>query len=61
MRDGAIDGLSIGFRTRKALRDARTGQRRLYEIDLWEISVVTFPMLPGARIAAVKDAVLNPR
>ena len=55
MRDGAIDGLSIGFRTRKAIRDSRTGQRRLYEIDLWEISVVTFPMLPGARIGAVKN------
>lgn len=55
MREGAIDGLSIGFRTRKALRDARSGQRRLYEIDLWEISVVTFPMLPGARVSAVKN------
>jgi HK97 family phage prohead protease len=61
MRDGAVDGLSIGFRTRKALRDARTGQRRLYEIDLWEISVVTFPMLPGARIGAVKQAMFNSR
>ncbi len=56
MRQGALDGLSIGFRTRKAIRDARTGRRRLYEIDLWEISVVTFPMLPGARVSAVKAA-----
>ena len=56
MRDGAVDGLSIGFRARKALRDARTGLRRLYEIDLWEISIVTFPMLPGARVSAVKAA-----
>jgi uncharacterized protein len=56
MRDGALDGLSIGFHTRKAARDARTGQRRLYEIDLWEISVVTFPMLPGARISAMKSS-----
>jgi len=54
LRAGAIDGLSIGFRTRKAVRDARTGLRRLYEIDLWEISIVTFPMLPGARVRAVK-------
>jgi phage head maturation protease len=30
--------------------------RRLYAVDLWEISVVTFPMLPQARITAVKDA-----
>lgn len=56
IREGGLDGLSIGFRTRKAVRDARTGQRRLYEIDLWEISIVTFPMLPGARVSAVKAA-----
>jgi HK97 family phage prohead protease len=56
MREGALDGLSIGFRTRKAVRDARSGLRRLYEIDLWEISIVTFPMLPDARISAVKAA-----
>lgn len=55
MQGGALDGLSIGFRTKKAVRDAKTGQRRLYEIDLWEISVVTFPMLPGARIDTFKS------
>jgi HK97 family phage prohead protease len=54
LREGALDGLSIGFRARKAVRDARTGQRRLYEIDLWEVSIVTFPMLAGARVSAVK-------
>lgn len=54
MREGAIDGLSIGFRARTALRDPRTGQRRLIEIDLWEVSIVTFPMLPGARVNSVK-------
>lgn len=47
---GAIDGLSIGYR---ALRSARTpgGGRRLSEIELWEVSLVTFPMLSGARAA----------
>jgi HK97 family phage prohead protease len=54
LREGALDGLSIGFRARKAVRDARTGRRRLYEIDLWEVSIVTFPMLAGARVSAVK-------
>lgn len=54
MRAGALDGLSIGFRTVRARRDAATGVRRILEADLWEISVVTFPMLPGARIEAVK-------
>jgi HK97 family phage prohead protease len=56
IRAGALDGLSIGFHARKAARDSATGQRRLFEIDLWEISIVTFPMLPGARVFAVKDA-----
>jgi len=56
MRDGALDGLSIGFRTVKARRDAGSGIRRIVEADLWEISVVTFPMLPGARIETVKRA-----
>jgi HK97 family phage prohead protease len=48
---GAVDGLSIGFRTVKSTRDPRTGHRRLWEIDLWEISIVTFPMMDRARIA----------
>ncbi|PPD19073.1 MAG: HK97 family phage prohead protease [Methylocystis sp.] len=55
MRKGAIDGLSIGFRTLRATTEKSSGVRRLHEIDLWEISVVTFPMLSQARIGAVKQ------
>jgi HK97 family phage prohead protease len=47
---GAIDGLSIGFRTVTAARDRGSGHRRIHEIDLWEISIVTFPMMAEARI-----------
>ena len=54
LRAGAIDGLSIGFRTSKARIDPRTRIRRIYAVDLWEISIVTFPMLTGARVRAVK-------
>jgi len=54
MRAGALDGLSIGFRAVRAKRDRPGGVRRILEADLWEISVVTFPMLPGARIDTVK-------
>jgi HK97 family phage prohead protease len=54
MRAGALDGLSIGFRTVKGRRDRISGVRRLEKVDLWEISVVTFPLLPEARVAAVK-------
>lgn len=56
MRAGALDGLSIGFRTVKGRRDRASGVRRLEKVDLWEISVVTFPLLPEARIAAVKSS-----
>jgi hypothetical protein len=54
MRAGALDGLSIGFRAVTAKRDPATGVRRLARIDLWEISVVTFPMLADARVAHAK-------
>jgi uncharacterized protein len=56
MKSGAIDGLSIGFKTVTARRDPRSGIRRLQKIDLWEVSLVTFPMLPQARVSAVKRA-----
>lgn len=56
MRAGGLDGLSIGFRTVRGRKDARSGFRRLLEVDLWEISVVTFPMHPAARVSAVKAA-----
>jgi uncharacterized protein len=49
---GILDGLSIGFRTVTARTDAKSGIRRVAEVDLWEVSIVTFPMLPGARITA---------
>ena len=52
----ALDGLSIGFRTVKASREAGTGHRRLHEIDLYEISIVTFPMMEDARIASPLSA-----
>ena len=59
MRDGAVDGLSIGFRVERARAD-RAGLRRIEKLDLWEISVVTFPMLPGARVSAVKRSLSLP-
>ena len=49
LRAGAVDGLSIGYRTVRAEAIKATGGRRLVEIDLWEVSLVTFPMLPTAR------------
>jgi Escherichia/Staphylococcus phage prohead protease len=52
---GAIDGLSIGYRTVKATKDDK-GRRLLHELELWEVSLVTFPMLPSARVGAKGDS-----
>ena len=60
-KEGAVDGLSIGYRVERARPDRAGGVRRLESLDLWEISLVTFPMLPGARVSAVKrEACLIP-
>ncbi len=55
VRIGALDGLSIGFRTVAAGRDPARRARILKAVDLWEISLVTFPMMPGARIAGLRN------
>ncbi len=55
VRIGALDGLSIGFRTVVAGRDPARRARLLKAVDLWEISLVTFPMMPGARIGGFRD------
>lgn len=51
---GAIDGLSIGYRTVKSSKNSK-GQRLLSELELWEVSLVTFPMLPSARVGSKGD------
>ncbi|MBS7539375.1 HK97 family phage prohead protease [Ancylobacter lacus] len=55
LRAGALDGLSIGFRAVEGTTEPRSRVRRLSRIDLWEISIVTFPMQPEARIGEVKQ------
>ena len=57
---GAVDGLSIGFRTVKGRIDPASRVRRIVDLDLWEISIVTFPLLAGARVRAVKASVSSP-
>lgn len=58
MKMGALDGLSIGFRvdSKGYDYDERGKRRMLKEVDLMEISAVTFPMNPRARVAQVKGA-----
>lgn len=55
VRRGAVDGLSIGFRTRRSAPRRPRG-RSLIAVDLWEVSIVTFPMLPQARLRLAADS-----
>jgi HK97 family phage prohead protease len=55
VRAGAIDGLSIGFKTVRGRIDPRSRIRRIDQLELWEISIVTFPLLAGARVHTVKE------
>lgn len=54
IKAGAIDGLSIGYRTVKSMD--RNGKRVIMQAELWEVSLVTFPMNEMSRIDAVKAA-----
>lgn len=56
MKIGSIKGLSIGFRTVKAIYDTETNIRTITELDLREVSLVTFPANPAAQITALKSA-----
>lgn len=52
LAEGALNGLSIGFRTQRAKRTG-AARRTLLEVELWEISVVTFPLLAGSTVTAI--------
>jgi HK97 family phage prohead protease len=54
MKGGALDGLSIGFRTVKSSTLPKGG-RRVEAVNLIEISAVTLPAQDGARITDVRS------
>jgi len=56
LKAGELDGLSIGFSTRKYKMDEETGIRTLTDIQLYEVSLVTFPANDPARVTGVKAA-----
>lgn len=58
LKSGALDGLSIGYRVRKSTNGTKPGEprRTLTEIDLVEVSIVTFPANPKARVTSAKHA-----
>ena len=53
LKQGSVNGLSFGYRVR-----ASRGEhpRELTDLDLIEVSLVTFPMQPSARVHAVTGA-----
>jgi len=53
VQEGAVSGLSIGYRTRRST--ATPKGRSLQTLDLWEVSVVAFPMQRSARITQIGD------
>lgn len=53
VQGGAIEGLSIGYRTREF--EMQGGNRVLTKLDLFEVSVVTFPSNEMANILAMKS------
>lgn len=55
LKAGAIDSMSIGYRTVESVPEGGGRIRKLTEVDLFEISLVTFPMLPDAKVTAVKS------
>jgi len=55
LKMGALNGLSIGFVTKEASRDAGSGARTIHKADLMEVSLVTFPANELARVEAVKS------
>lgn len=55
LKAGALTGMSIGFRSREWSYDNDTEIRTLTEIELWEVSLVTFPANPKARVTDVKS------
>jgi HK97 family phage prohead protease len=56
LKAGALDGLSIGYKTVKDKLDRKSGTRLLEAVDLHEVSITTFPMLPQAIVTRVKNS-----
>ena len=56
LKMGALNGLSIGFVSKEWAYDRETEVRTLTAIDLWEVSLVTFPANEKARVTNVKSA-----
>ena len=63
LKMGALDGLSIGFRVnpKEVSYDKRGNKRIIKEVDLMEVSLVTFPLNPQATVRSVKGEEISIR
>lgn len=55
MKAGAVSGLSIGYYVRDDSFDEKSRVRTLKQLDLVEVSLVTFPANDDARVDAIKS------
>ena len=55
LKSKAIDGLSIGFVTEDSEPRPKAPGRKLKKLDLWEVSLVTFPANKRAKVGRVKS------
>ncbi len=56
LKSGAVTGLSIGYSPVRYKIDAATGVRMLAEVDLFEVSIVTFPANEKSKVTVVKSS-----
>ena len=54
LKQKALSGISIGYNSVRYDTDVKSGVRRLYELKLFEASLVTFPACDSARVTDVK-------
>jgi len=57
LKMGALNGLSIGFVAKSWDYDTETDIRTLTAVELWEVSIVTFPANGKARITNIKSGI----
>lgn len=55
IKSGVLKGLSIGYRPTDVDYHAKSGVRRIKQLDLYEVSLVTFPANEAANITVVKS------
>lgn len=55
VKAGALEGMSIGYTPVSFDYEPESGLRRIHEVSLWEISLVTFPANAQAGITVVKS------